>query len=233
MTTTPDTRPVVEIIADTLMALHRRDPIEPTTAYRQARRIEKALDAAGKLGATPARNRPRGHGPCDETVAKAARVLHIANCCNLSDSAEHQEPQNEDIYTAGVVLNAVPLDALAGARVAPREPSPVASTPTVSDDSGHGGDDDRGGREDGPEDEGRSHQATVAGTPQRPSGCAECHRASGHKMDCSHRFAAQPMLDPEKVRLVIAHSVREGMKFGDLYRIADALCEAAKRGELT
>lgn len=120
----------------------------------------------------------------------------------------------------------------AAAGVAPQEPSPVASTPTVSDDSGHGGDDDRGGREDGPEDEGRSHQATVAGTPQRPSGCAECHRSEGHKMDCSHRFAAQPMLDPEKVRLVIAHSVREGMKFGDLYRIADALCEAAKRGEL-
>lgn len=78
------------------------------------------------------------------------------------------------------------------AGVAPREPSPVASTPTASDDSGHGGDDNRGGREDGPEDEGRSHQATVAGTPQRPSGCAECHRASGHKMDCSHRLAPSP-----------------------------------------
>lgn len=49
MTTTPDTRPVVEIIADTLMALHRRDPMKPTTAYRQARRIEKALVGADKL----------------------------------------------------------------------------------------------------------------------------------------------------------------------------------------
>lgn len=79
------------------------------------------------------------------------------------------------------------LVAVAAAGVAPQEPSLVASAPTVGDDGGHGGDDDRGGREDGPEDEGCSHQATVAGTSQRPSGCAECYRAEGHKMDCSLR----------------------------------------------
>ncbi|QAB18714.1 hypothetical protein Leucomu_13055 [Leucobacter muris] len=137
-------------------------------------------------------------------------------------------------------------DALTAAvGVAPQEPSPVASTPTVSDDSGHGGDDDRGGREDGPEDEGRSHQATVAGTPQRPSGCAECHRSEGHKMDCSHRFAAQPVLDPEKVADVLRREdwtdeLWDGLPQSDrdrtwalLLEAATRISSAAKRGELT
>ena len=54
--------------------------------------------------------------PSQELVAKAARVLHMSSCCNLSDEAEHQEPQNEDILTAGIVLSSVSL-------VAPVTPS--------------------------------------------------------------------------------------------------------------
>ncbi|PRI11899.1 hypothetical protein [Leucobacter massiliensis] len=117
----------------------------------------------------------------------------------------------------------LPTNRLAAAGVAPQKPSPVASTPTVSDDSGHGGDDDRGGREDGPEDEGRSHQATVAGTPQEPSGCAVCHRADGHKMDCSLRAT----LSPDREKLIA--EAREAAIEVDWYhtRGAELLREAA------
>jgi hypothetical protein len=49
--------------------------------------------------------------PSVDMVAKAARVLHIATCCKLDGGSEHQEPQNNDLFHAGVVLNAVPLAA--------------------------------------------------------------------------------------------------------------------------
>lgn len=51
------------------------------------------------------------------------------------------------------------------AGVAPQDELPVASALPVGDDSGHAGDDDRGSREDGPEEEGCSHQVTLAVTP--------------------------------------------------------------------
>ncbi len=99
--------------------------------------------------------------------------------------------------------------ALTAAGVAPQGPLPVASVLPVGDDSGRAGDDDRGSREKGPEGEGCGHELTVAGVVLDPEKVAD------HMESYYDRWSGPG---------------EESPTFRDY---ADALCEAAKRGELT
>lgn len=75
--------------------------------------------------------------PGVEIVTKAARVLHVATCCKLSAGSKHQEPQNEDMFTAGVVLNSVPLAAPVQPSSAVDEAALIREAKAEAWDEGH------------------------------------------------------------------------------------------------
>lgn len=98
-----------------------------------------------------------------ESEARARFPELDPDYASMTYPAEAMRTYNRSAFASGARW------AAALAAVSDTAGSASAATLTVSDDGGHSGDDDRGGGEDSPEDEGCSHQATVAATPSKPT----------------------------------------------------------------
>ncbi|GAB2567383.1 hypothetical protein [Leucobacter ruminantium] len=159
MTTTPE-----QVAADALNALWSGDTHDGTSwraDSHEARTIAEMFRAAGLLGGDPTEEQI-------EAVARELACLDEGDSWPTNAQLGGSLTGDRDVeYREGMREQArdLLLVAARAAGVAPQDELPVASALPVGDDSGHAGGDDRGSREDGPEEEGCSHQVTVAVTP--------------------------------------------------------------------
>lgn len=226
MTTTPETPE--QIVAEAMMIAtdNGADRAEEYAAY-----AVHALRAAGLLVGDPTEEQIdraltayENHAGCrgDEF-----REYVCPECGHLYATVEDRRAGLEgiDLYEAGHRHRMT--EALAAAGVAPQEPSRGVSVPGY------------GGTSTGP-------TLMDAPSPDREKLIEEAKylsenswqtwwpdRAQRALAACADALAAQPVLDPEKVAEVVATTLGRERPWLGARRIARALCEAAKRGELT
>lgn len=94
---------LIELIAATI---RRVDGNHTMGAGELGEHIAAALESATRV---PEQGEASdGREASEAEIQKAARVLHIARCCNLASGSLHPGPDSDDVFAAGVVLNAVP-----------------------------------------------------------------------------------------------------------------------------
>lgn len=148
-----------QVIAEALRSVTPKlhEPLYTQVLNEQAAHVAIELRAAGLLVGDPT----------EDAVERGARYLWSGDDVDDPSVIRVWEDKLDERDRERWREEAREFFAAAG--VAPQDELPVASALPVGDDSGHAGDDDRGSREDGPEEEGCSHRTTVSGAPQEPA----------------------------------------------------------------